>query len=108
LAEVSDSEFETTSRPDVPAVVSRRLLIGGLVQGVGFRVSLAQRAENAGLVGQVRNLDDGRVEAVLQGPRAAVEGVQAWCHHGPTFARVQSVEASETDVSHDTSFVISD
>jgi acylphosphatase len=100
------SERDHTVGPDVPLVVTRRLVIGGVVQGVGFRVFLAREALNAGLVGHVRNLDDGRVETVLQGPRPAVEKVEAWCHHGPELAHVQSVEASDIGITSDTTFVI--
>ncbi len=102
------SEFEDSVQSGRPAVVSRRLLISGLVQGVGFRLSLAQEAFRAGLVGQVRNLDDGRVEAVLQGPRLAVERIEAWCHRGPELARVRSVEISDADLSSETTFIIAE
>jgi acylphosphatase len=102
------AECEDSVPFDRPPIVSRRLLISGLVQGVGFRLSLAQEARRAGLVGQVRNLDDGRVEAVLQGLRPAVERIEAWCHRGPELARVRSVEASDTGPSNETTFVIAE
>src|ERR1700691_73946 len=73
----------------------RRVLVEGHVQGVGFRVTCARRARAAGLSGWVRNLDDGRVEIVLQGPAESVQEVERWCAHGPQLAVVTSVEASD-------------
>jgi acylphosphatase len=100
------SEPGGTIGSDVPPVISRRLVISGVVQGVGFRVFLAREAREAGLVGHVRNLTDGRVEAVLQGPRPAVERIEAWCHHGPELARVESVAAISIGLGNDRTFVI--
>ena len=106
--DIQMNEREGSDHRDVPTVVSRRLLISGLVQGVGFRVSLAQEARRAGLVGHVRNLDDGRVEAVLSGPGSAVERIEAWCHRGPDLARVRGVETSDAGPSNETTFVIAE
>jgi acylphosphatase len=77
------------------AVSRRRLLVDGYVQGVGYRVSCARRARGAGLTGWVRNLGDGRVEVVLQGPPDVVGEIEAWCSRGPQMAVVTSVEASD-------------
>jgi acylphosphatase len=85
-----------TNRESAPSDVStRRILVGGHVQGVGFRVTCARRARAAGLSGWVRNLDDGRVEVVLQGPAGSVQEVERWCAHGPQMAVVTSVDASD-------------
>jgi acylphosphatase len=46
---------------------------------------------DAGLAGWVRNLEDGRVEAVFEGPTDAVDALVAWCREGPPFARVTRV-----------------
>ncbi|HEX8101957.1 MAG TPA: acylphosphatase [Solirubrobacteraceae bacterium] len=73
-------------------VERRRVLVSGRVQGVFFRDSVSRRAREAGLSGWVRNLEDGRVEAVLEGPAAAVERVVAFCRTGPPRARVDEVE----------------
>ena len=59
------------------------MLVTGRVQGVWFRETCRERAVTAGLGGWVRNLHDGRVEAVFEGPEAAVEQLVEWCHHGP-------------------------
>jgi len=76
-------------------VVKRRLLISGLVQGVGFRWEYRRVAEAAGTVGWARNLADGRVEVLLEGPADAVAGVEAWCHSGPRHAVVTRVESRD-------------
>lgn len=73
--------------------VRRHLWIEGHVQGVWFREATREEAERHGVRGWVRNLVDGRVEAVLEGPAAAVERLEAWCSHGPPSARVDDVEA---------------
>ncbi len=70
------------------------LVVSGLVQGVAFRMSAADEARRLGLAGWVRNLPDGRVEAVAEGDRARVEALVRWCHHGPPAARVDRVEES--------------
>jgi acylphosphatase len=59
---------------------------------VWFRESCRDQALAAGVAGSVRNLADGRVEVVLEGPRAAVEEVVAWCRQGPRRARVDGIE----------------
>lgn len=69
-----------------------RVVVAGLVQGVSFRWYTVQEARSRGVGGFVRNLPDGRVEAVFEGPDEAVEQMVAWCRHGPRHARVSSVE----------------
>jgi acylphosphatase len=76
----------------VPGLTRTRLYITGRVQGVWFRESCREQAVALGVSGWVRNLADGRVEAVLEGPPAAVERVVRWCHEGPRRARVDGVE----------------
>src|SRR2546430_14295945 len=70
----------------------RRAVVAGRVQGVWFRESCRDQAQAAGVAGWVRNLADGRVEVVLEGPPAAVDEVLAWCRRGPRRARVDGVE----------------
>ena len=82
-------------------MVRVHLLISGTVQGVGYRWSCSRAARGFGLTGWVRNLDDGRVEAVAQGPREKLEEFVAWCYRGPSEARVTDIavtygEAAET------------
>lgn len=68
-----------------------RIIVSGKVQGVFFRAHLAERARKLGIAGFVRNLPDGRVEAVLEGAEERVQQIIAWCHVGPSEARVQQV-----------------
>jgi acylphosphatase len=72
--------------------VRRRVLVAGRVQGVWFRESCRDRAQAAGVAGSVRNLADGRVEVVLEGPPATVDEVVAWCRRGPRRADVDGIE----------------
>ena len=67
------------------------VVIRGLVQGVWFRASTVEMAMRLGLAGCVRNLPDGRVSAVFEGPAAAVRRAVSWCYTGPRMARVESV-----------------
>jgi acylphosphatase len=67
--------------------------VHGLVQGVNFRSSTAIRALELGLVGYVRNLPDGTVEALAEGQRETLEIFLAFLQDGPPAARVTSVEA---------------
>lgn len=72
--------------------VRAHVLISGDVQGVGFRAYTRDRAREARVEGWVRNLSDGRVEAVFEGSRPAVQRLVSWCYSGPTHARVEKVE----------------
>lgn len=65
--------------------------ISGRVQGVSYRAWTKARAEALGLKGWVRNLSDGRVEAVLAGPEKDVDAMIEACHEGPPAAAVDSV-----------------
>lgn len=67
------------------------VFVTGRVQGVGFRYSTVDTASQLGLTGWVRNLPDGRVEAVFEGARDIVEEMVRWCHAGPPAAVVQDV-----------------
>ena len=77
------------------APIARRMVIGGRVQGVGFRYAFADEARVRGLGGWVRNRRDGRVEALVSGPAPAVEAMIAWARVGPPAARVASVDVEE-------------
>lgn len=66
--------------------------VSGKVQGVYYRASTRDAAGKRDVSGWVRNLDDGRVEAVFEGPRTAVEEMIDWCHHGSPAARVEAVD----------------
>jgi len=72
-----------------------RVIISGIVQGVFFRAATRRTAADLNLTGWVRNMDDGRVEAVLEGEDADVEKMIAWCKVGPPSARVEKVTTAE-------------
>lgn len=78
-------------------MISRRLRIRGLVQGVYYRESMRQRAQELGITGWVRNRADGSVEAVVQGEAADVERLIAWARCGPPAARVDGLEIQTAD-----------
>lgn len=75
------------------------LLVSGRVQGVFFRQSTKEAAERLALAGWVRNLDDGRVEALAEGPRETLEQFVAWCRQGPPNARVDDVSATWSEAT---------
>ena len=68
------------------------VLIAGRVQGVNFRASTQRRVEPLGIQGYVRNLPDGRVEAVFEGEESSVQEAIDWCQAGPPAAHVDHVE----------------
>lgn len=72
------------------------LFVTGTVQGVWFRESLRREALQLNVKGWVRNLPDGRVEAVLEGTAFAVDSLVSWCQVGPDRARVRHVEAERS------------
>lgn len=73
------------------------VFISGKVQGVYFRAHTQRMARHLGLRGFVRNLPDGRVEAVFEGDIAAIEQMITWCHRGPSQARVTGVDVQWED-----------
>ena len=76
--------------------VRARLIIEGRVQGVWFRDSTRREAVSLGVSGWVKNRPDGTVEVLAEGPEDTVKKLVAWCHHGPSAARVSRVhETSE-------------
>ena len=66
------------------------VFVSGMVQGVFFRQKTKRQAESLGVNGWVRNLPDGRVEAVFEGEEEAVKALVEYCHHGPSSARVKT------------------
>ena len=69
----------------------------GRVQGVGFRYSAVNQARHLGLRGWVRNEADGSVTVVCEGPRKAVDAYHQWLKRGPSSARVERVDAHESE-----------
>ncbi|MBM4276221.1 MAG: acylphosphatase [Deltaproteobacteria bacterium] len=70
-----------------------RVLVEGRVQGVFFRAYTRDEARARGISGWVRNLPDGRVEALMEGDKSALNSMLAWCHKGPPYAYVERVDA---------------
>jgi len=81
-----------------------RVFVSGLVQGVGYRYSTMNQAKYFGLGGWVRNLPDGRVEAVFEGNKKAVEGMIDWCRRGPTSATVSELVLEYEDPEGERTF----
>ena len=77
------------------AIVARRCLISGRVQGVYYRASARQKAVELGLSGYATNLPDGRVEVLVVGERAAVQSLLDWLAIGPPAAKVAEVTVEE-------------
>ena len=79
-----------------------RVRLSGRVQGVFFRASCAERADDLGLGGWIRNVPGGEVEAVFEGAESAVAQMVSWCREGPPLARVDrlgSVDEAPTSGS---------
>ena len=75
--------------------VARHFLISGRVQGVGYRYFAKAAAEREGVSGWVRNLPDGRVEALVEGDDEAVTRVERALRQGPGGARVDDVAVED-------------
>lgn len=83
---------ETIPETAAPRVVRVRVFVDGRVQGVGYRAGAAREAMRLGVTGYARNLPDGRVEAVYEGPQPAVDDMLTWTRRGPVSARVDSMD----------------
>jgi len=77
--------------------IARKFLIGGEVQGVGYRFFAQRAAARHQVTGYVRNLADGRVEALAEGTAEAVEAFKHDLATGPAFSRVENVEEINLD-----------
>ena len=76
-------------------MIARRFIVKGRVQGVGFRFFAIRAARRIGVNGTVRNLADGRVEAVAEGLPDQINDFRAELRRGPSYAQVTSVEEKE-------------
>lgn len=70
-------------------------IISGKVQGVWFRASTQRQANELGVTGWVRNLDDGCVEVLAYGGTEQIQQLEAWLQHGPEHAAVTDVQREE-------------
>ena len=78
-------------------MVLRKVIVHGLVQGVGFRYAVAAAARSRGVAGWVRNRSDGTVEAVFEGEPDAVEAMVEFVRNDPGHSSVERVEVSEEE-----------
>ena len=72
--------------------VRAHIYVSGMVQGVFFRSTIASKAQRLRVLGWVRNLQDGRVEAVFEGEKEAVDAMIDFCNRGPRGARISNVD----------------
>ncbi|SEH15578.1 acylphosphatase [Natronorubrum sediminis] len=70
------------------------VFVTGTVQGVYYRANTRDTAREKGVDGWVKNLEDGRVEAVFEGDESTVEEMVEWCHTGSPAAAVDDVDAT--------------
>ena len=80
-------------------VLAARFRVTGVVQGVGFRAATRREAQQLSLAGHAVNREDGSVEVLAEGARAALDTLETWLHRGPAFARVASVEREDIAAS---------
>ena len=78
-----------------------RLLVSGNVQGVFFRQALKVIAKKNNVLGWVRNLKDGRVEAMLEGDNKFINSVIEWTRIGPANSRVDDIEVSNEEFKNE-------
>jgi len=71
--------------------IRAQVVIAGRVQGVFYRATTKDMAKQLGLNGWVKNLSDGRVEAIFEGEKTTIHKIIAWCHQGPPSAKVTDV-----------------
>ncbi len=83
---------------------ARRVLIGGRVQGVGYRDWMVREAVRLGVHGWVRNRSDGQVEALVAGEEAAVQALLSACRRGPMLARVTEITEEFADAPAEPGF----
>jgi acylphosphatase len=82
------------------------VFVSGTVQGVYFRATTREAAREHGVDGWVRNLEDGRVEAVFEGAEEAVEAMVEFCHRGSEATRVENVAVEHDEPQGEDGFRI--
>lgn len=82
------------------------VFVSGNVQGVAYRANTRETARERGVDGWVKNLEDGRVEAVFEGSPETVEGMVEWCHTGSPAASVEAVETEYVDPENESGFEV--
>jgi acylphosphatase len=87
-------------------VIRRRAIVTGVVQGVGFRWSAREKAQELGVTGWARNRLDGTVETEIEGEPEAVERMLDWLRTGPPGSAVDRVDVAEATPDGDEAFRI--
>jgi acylphosphatase len=87
-------------------MVYKRIIIKGRVQGVFFRASTKDKADELGLSGEVRNMPDGAVEVLVAGDEGKVKELIEWCYTGPPRAQVTEVNVSDLAAQKFNGFLI--
>ncbi len=87
-------------------MIRKRVVVSGKVQDVFFRDTTEKEATAAGVAGWVRNLPDGRVEAVFEGSDDAVRRLIDWCRQGPGAADVRDLEAYDEEPENLSGFTV--
>jgi acylphosphatase len=87
-------------------MIRRRVLVSGRVQGVAYRDTCRRVAAERGVTGWVRNLGDGRVEAVFEGPEEQVDRMVEWARHGPRLAAVADIAVQTEPAEGLTEFLV--
>jgi acylphosphatase len=92
-------KLETLNPKLIPVIVARKFVISGEVQGVGYRFFAQRAAARHQVRGYVRNLADGRVEALAEGPAPAVDEFKHDLAAGPSYSRVEHLEETVLEPS---------
>lgn len=80
-----------------PLKARAHIIIEGRVQGVFYRSNTKKMADKLGVKGWIRNLPDGRVEAVFEGEKEDIKKLLSWCWVGPPGAKVTNIEVEWED-----------
>ena len=91
---------------DADDVRAIRAVVHGAVQGVGFRETARRRARQLGVMGWVRNTDDGGVAVHAEGPRGAIDGLVAWLSEGPRGAAVDDLSVKDVQAEGHEQFAV--
>ena len=72
-----------------------KIVISGEVQGINFRFFTKKKADELGIKGYIKNLENGNVEAIFQGDEDSIKKIINWCKKGPSSAKVDSIEINQ-------------
>ena len=78
--------------------IATKIIVKGEVQGVSFRDFVRKEAVTLGLIGTVKNKEDGNVEIIAYGEQTDIDMLVKLCYSGPPFAKVNIVEVSEVEI----------